>query len=132
MPTFLEVAGASYPESYRGNEIALLQGKSLLPLLVGESTAGFAERGLGWEAYGMDAFRRGDWKVLRLPEPFGTGSWQLYNLSEDPGEVNDVASEYPELVDELTQLWELYAKENGVIRPNEPVAYARPVSGRKY
>jgi arylsulfatase len=132
MPTFLEVAGASYPESYSGNEIAPLQGKSLLPLLEGKSNAGFAERGLGWEAYGMDAFRRGDWKVLRLPEPYGAGSWQLYNLADDPGEVNDVAAEYPELVDELTQAWERYAKENGVIRPSEPVAYARPVSGRKY
>ena len=70
--------------------------------------------------------------MLRLPEPYGAGSWQLYNLAEDPGEVNDVASEYPELVDELTQMWERYAEENGVIRPSEPVAYARPVSRRKH
>jgi len=132
MPTFLEVAGQTYPDTYNGSPIAPLQGVSLVPLLIGSSDAAFTQRGLGWEAYGMDAYRRGDWKVLRLPEPYGNGQWQLYNLAEDPGEVNDLSPQNPELVNELTRAWEGYAEANGVIRPNQPVAYARPVSGRKH
>ncbi|MFC1530695.1 hypothetical protein ACFL5T_00340, partial [Gemmatimonadota bacterium] len=109
-----------------------LQGTSLLPLLEAAGGAEFAERGIGWSAYGMDAFRRGDWKVLRLPEPFGNGDWQLYDLSSDPGEVVDRAAEHPEIVNELANAWEGYSRDNGVIKPGEPVAYGRPVSPGKF
>jgi arylsulfatase len=109
-----------------------MQGHSLLPLLQGESTSVFAERGLGWEAYGMDAYRRGNWKVLRLPEPYGNGTWQLYDLDEDPGEVTDLAGVRPDLVAELSQAWGQYAESSGVIRPDQPVAYAKPPAPGKY
>jgi len=132
MPTFLEVARASYPESYNERPIAPLQGVSLMALLEGESPEGFGKREIGWEAYGLDAYRRGDWKVLRLPAPYGTGEWQLYDLANDPGEVNDLAPVHREIVEELAKGWERYAEENGVIKPSEPVAYSRPVSGGKY
>jgi arylsulfatase A-like enzyme len=90
------------------------------------------KRGLGWEAYGMDAYRRGNWKALRLPPPYGNGDWQLYNLAEDPGEVQNVATQHPDLVAELALEWTAYAERNGVIHPGSPVAYARPVSGGRY
>ena len=132
VPTFLDVAGATHPESYEGVEVADLQGFSLIPLLRGEADATFRERGLGWEAYGMDAFRRGDWKVLSLPEPYGNARWQLYDLAEDPGEVNDLAAQRPELVEDLARAWQQYAELNEVIPPSEPVAYGRAVRGPKY
>lgn len=132
MPTFLEVAGGKYPETYNGHNIVPLQGISLMPLLKGETDEAFRDREVGWEAYGMDAYRRGNWKVMRLPEPYGNGEWQLYHLAEDPGEMNNLATQYPDLTMELTQGWKRYAKTNGVIHPNQPVAYARPVSGGKF
>jgi len=132
LPTFLEAAGTDYPDRYLGTEVAPLEGHSLLPLLQGESTAIFAERGLGWEAYGMDAYRRGDWKVVRLPEPYGNGAWQLYNLAEDPGEVTDLAGQRPDLVAELSLAWEQYAESSGVIRPDQPIAYAKPAAPGKF
>ena len=103
-----------------------------MTLLEGDRDPAWMERGLGWEAYGMDAYRRGDWKALRLPPPFGNGDWQLYNLAEDPGEVQDVAAQHPNLVAELALAWTAYAEANGVIHPDTPVAYGRPVSGGKY
>ena len=132
MPTFLEAAGGKYPKTYNGNDIVPLQGTSLMPLLKGKPDEAFKDRELGWEAYGMDAYRRGNWKVLRLPPPYGNGEWQLYNLAKDPGEVNDLATQNHDLVMELSQAWERYAEANGVIRPSDAVAYARPISGRKY
>lgn len=132
MPTFLEVAGTSYPNTYGGETPPALQGTSLLPLLEGAGGAAFGERGTGWSAYGMDAYRHGDWKVLRLPEPFGNGEWQLYDLSADPGEVNDLAAEHPEMVHELATAWEGYARDNGVIKPSEPAAYGKPVTAGKF
>ena len=84
MPTFLSVAGADYPDVYHGESIVPLQGVSLLPLLRGESSAEEEPRELGWSAYGMDAYRKGNWKALRLPEPYVNGDWQLYDLAADP------------------------------------------------
>jgi arylsulfatase len=132
MPTFLSVAGVDYPDVYNGEPIVPLQGNSLMPLLTGESLIEVEAREIGWSAYGMDAFRKGNWKVLRLPEPYGNGDWQLYDLTADPGEVHDLASEYPERARALAKAWEDYAESNGVIQPNSATAYAKPVVGRKY
>jgi arylsulfatase len=132
MPTFLSVAGADYPDLYNGETIVPLQGKSLVPLLKGESSIEVESRELGWSAYGMDAYRKGNWKVLRLPEPYGSGDWQLYDLAADPGELNDLSSEFPGRAEALARAWEDYAGTNGVIQPNVATAYAKPVAGRKY
>jgi len=132
LPTFLEVAGGRYPQTRNGRDVTPLQGRSLLSMLRGVPDETFSERELGWEAYGMDAYRRGNWKALRLPVPYGSGSWQLYDLSRDPGETHDLAARHPDLLTDLTNAWERYARENGVIRPSEPIAYARPVSEQKY
>jgi len=80
----------------------------------------------------MDAYRKGDWKALRLPEPYGNGGWQLYDLSSDPGELHDLSSDYPERTAELASAWLEYADANGVIQPDAPTFYSKPVVGRKY
>jgi len=132
MPTFLSVAGVTYPDTFHGEQIVPLQGESLMPALTGDSPASSDAREFGWSAYGMDAYRRGDWKALRLPEPYGSGDWQLYNLAADPGEMRDLASEFPKIVKELAAAWERYAEANGVIQPDTTTAYAKPVVGKKY
>jgi arylsulfatase A-like enzyme len=132
MPTFLSVAGADYPSAYHGHSIVPLQGQSLMPMLRDELSTAAEPRELGWSAYGMDAYRQGDWKVLRLPEPYGNGEWQLYDLSADPGELHDLSSEFPGRAAALAKFWEAYAKSNGVIQPNAATVYAKPVSGQKY
>jgi arylsulfatase len=132
MPTFLSVAGADYPADYKGESIVPLAGESLLPMLNLESAPDNLPRELGWSAYGMDAYRQGNWKALRLPEPFGNGDWQLYDLASDPGEINDLAAKYPERVDMMAKAWAAYATLNGVIQPDAPTFYAKPVVGRKY
>ena len=121
-----------YPDVYNGESVVPLQGTSLMPLLNGESPIEVESRELGWSAYGMDAYRRGHWKVLRLPKPYGNGDWQLYDLIADPGEVHDLASEFPERARALAKAWEDYAESNGVIQPDAATAYAKPVVGRKY
>ena len=132
MPTFLEVAGIVHPDVYDGEEVVPLQGISLMPLLNGELPTASETRQLGWSAYGMDAYRKGNWKVLRLPVPYGSGNWQLYNLATDPGEIHDLSSKYPLRSQALADAWEIYAEANGIIQPNMPIAYAKQVTGRKF
>jgi hypothetical protein len=50
-----------------------------------------------------------------LGKPFGTGTWQLYDLEKDPGEINDLSQQFSAKRDSLISEWMQYAKENGVI-----------------
>jgi len=132
VPTFLELAGIHPPTEWQRVKVARIQGRSLWPLIEGDADSSWMERGLGWESYGMDAFRLGDWKIIRMPEPYGNGIWQLYNLDDDPGETSDLAGKNPERVTQMAAAWNQYAKSNEVVHPDRPIAYARPVSTRKY
>ena len=63
----------------------------------------------------MKAFFAGGWKVLWMPEPNGTGEWELFDLKQDPGELNDLGIKHPEKLKELVARWERYKKDNGVL-----------------
>ncbi|BBZ44223.1 arylsulfatase [Mycobacterium parmense] len=116
-PTVLELAGAAHPgTSYRGREIEPMRGRSLVPYLSGDHEAVHdVGSATGWELFGRRGIRQGDWKAVHLPAPYGTGSWQLYDLSRDPGETEDLAGAHPDKLAELLVLWDRYVDENGVI-----------------
>jgi arylsulfatase A-like enzyme len=93
-----------------------MRGRSLVPYLSGDTEAVHdAATGTGWELFGRRAIRQGDWKALYLPPPYGTGAWQLYDLSLDRGEIDDLAAARPDKLAELLALWDRYVEDNGVI-----------------
>jgi arylsulfatase len=114
MPTFLEVAAATYPQTLDGKPIKQPIGRSISPVLNGAREKIRENEGVGYELFEMKAYIRDEWKLLRLPEPFGTGTWQLYNLAQDPGEIRDVSNEHPEVKTSLVEAWQRYAEENDV------------------
>jgi arylsulfatase len=114
MPTLLELAGATYPVERDGRALRQPTGQSLVPILDGQVSGVRESEGIGYELFEMRAYIRDHWKLLRLPEPFGTGSWQLYDLASDPGEVRDLSSEHPDLKAELEAEWQRYAERNDV------------------
>ncbi len=114
MPTVLEIAGASYPQQNKGRNVHQLIGKSLLPVLKGDSTTVHSNEGMGWELFEMKAFIKGHWKILRLPQPFGTGAWQLYDLEKDPGETTDISATYADVKEAMIKGWNYYAHQNEV------------------
>jgi arylsulfatase len=63
----------------------------------------------------MKAFIAGHWKALWMPAPNGTGEWELFDLKQDPGELNDLSRKHPQKLEELVTRWEQYEKENGVL-----------------
>jgi arylsulfatase len=115
MPTFLEVAGATFPQTLDGRPMKQPVGMSMMPILSGTQERTREREGVGYELFEMRAYIRDEWKLLRLPEPFGTGSWQLYNLVEDPGELHDVSDDHPEIKASLVAAWQQYAEENDVV-----------------
>lgn len=69
---------------------------------------------MGNELFEIKAFIQGKWKRLRLPEPFGTGKWELYDLATDSGEITDLSGKHPQIKQELLNAWIQYAKDNQV------------------
>ena len=115
MPTILSISGADNSQETNGKAEKQSFGKSILPLLNGESTAVHSDEGTGWELFERKAFIKGNWKILRLAKPFGTGDWQLFNLEKDPGEAEDLSRQFPAKRDSLINDWIKYAKENDVV-----------------
>ncbi len=116
-PTFLELAGVDHPgTAYRGRTIVPQRGRSLAPWLAGDAARVHpAGTSTGWELFNRRALRRDDWKAVYIPGADGISRWQLYDLSADPGEVDDLAERHPDKLAELLALYDLYAAEMGVI-----------------
>ena len=114
MPTFLELAGVTFSEDYKGRKVKAPIGKSIVSALNGKAQTAHENDGMGWELFEMKSYIKGNWKILRLPQPFGSGQWQLIDLSKDPAEVNDLSAQFPDKKAELIAEWNAYAKTNEV------------------
>ncbi|MCT4648577.1 MAG: arylsulfatase [Carboxylicivirga sp.] len=108
MTTLADVGGVKYPVQYKGNKIESMEGKSLLPLLKGEEHDEHSY--LFWEHFGHRAVRKGNMKLVS----FYKKEWELYNLENDPTELNNIVDDYPEIVEELKSAYLNWAKMNDV------------------
>jgi arylsulfatase len=114
--TLVEIAGASYPTTYKGHDVVPMRGKSMAPMLAGQRDFVHAEdEPVCWEFLGWRAVRMGNWKATWISEPFGASDWQLFDLATDPGETRDLADKEPERLRQLTKQWETYADDVGVV-----------------
>ena len=116
-PTLLEIANINDDGStYNQKEIFPITGKSMWSSLKGKSKFVHSENEtIGFELAGSRAVFKGDFKLVYNPKTKGTGKWELYNIMNDPSEMNNLIEEMPNLVAELKQAYEIYQKENGVI-----------------
>ncbi len=101
LPTALDALGVAAPGK------TPFDGKSLLPLLVDGTPSHHSElyfnSGL---PKGEWAVRQGPWKAHGFKEKF-----ELYDLSKDPSEANDLAPTQPNKARELVQLHKRWLKE---------------------
>jgi arylsulfatase len=108
MTTFCDIAGATYPEMYKGNKIVPTVGKSLKPVFSGEVREEHTQ--ICWEHLGSVGIRQGNWKLVAARnEP-----WELYDLSDDQSELNNLIAEKPQLALQLHEDWIKWAKKCGV------------------
>ncbi|KCZ96930.1 arylsulfatase [Hyphomonas polymorpha PS728] len=61
------------------------------------------------------AIVQGDYKLLYLPEPLGSGDWALYDLSSDPLEQADLSRALPEKRAQMLEFWEAYERDTGIV-----------------
>ena len=91
-PTILAAAKINIPKN--------LDGQNLLPLPT-------QPRPLFWRYNKSQALRLGDWKIVRQQGPREPDKpWQLFNLTQDIRESNDLAPADPAKLKELATLWE--------------------------
>lgn len=109
VPTILELAGVTNLDSL---EVAL-PGLSLKPFFANDSQR---EGELWWHHEGNSAMRVGDWKLVSAKDE----SWELFDLSKDRTESEDLSAKFPEKVKEMELKWNnsLEAIRNVVNRRN--------------
>jgi arylsulfatase A-like enzyme len=88
-PTLAELAGAQQPSG--------LDGISFVPTLLGRGQQKQHEF-LYWEFNGWVAVRQGSWRAVK---PNKSTTWELYDVSKDPGETKNLAAQHPEVLERL-------------------------------
>lgn len=105
VPTILQIAGGSMPDVVSGRKRAPAPGKSLLSAFAKD---GSVDRDfLWWFHDGHKAVRVGDHKAV---QPNG-GEWEVYDLSKDRAESNDLSGARPALTKKLIGVWEKQMEE---------------------
>jgi len=109
MATFVDLAGTRYPQTYKGNDIIPLEGKSLVPVFLGRKRE--PHDYLAWHWAGNRAVRVDDWKLVWDKQ---YKRWALYDLSKDQSETRDLSSAFPQRAEELANRWYLWARMTDV------------------
>ena len=115
MATCVDLAEATYPDTYNGHEILPMQGRSLLPQFRGASAD---RRKIFWEHEANIAVRDGRWKMVAKPpigQAFSRDALELYDMERDPVEATNVAADHQKLLDTLYDAWEDWARDIGAL-----------------
>ena len=103
MATVVDVTGAEYPNSFRNAPVTPMQGVSLTPLLAHESIT--RSEPIYWQWKDGKAIRLGPWKMVAHKR---IGPWELYDMTKDRTERNDLAHLYPSVVLQLESRWKAW------------------------
>ena len=111
MATCVDLAGAEYPEVYKGHEIIPMEGESLVPLFKYGTRVGHDY--LGFEHFNESALiSRDGWKIVR---PGVKAEWELYNLNEDRSEKHNIADQHPEILARMIEAYDEWTRRCMVV-----------------
>lgn len=124
LPTILDACEVKPPAEHK------IDGRSFLPLLTGDNANWpprqivlQTHRGNMPQKYHHFSLHEGPWKLVH-PSGFGKESFsgpphlELYNLSKDPRQENDVSAEHPEVFQRLKQGYEDWFADVSSTRPD--------------
>lgn len=140
LPTIAEICSIAKP----ANKI---DGVSILPLLLNDPKADPRDEFVYYyQRNSLEAIRKKNWKLVfphsavtykekqpgrdGFPAPGATAKFgmALYDLATDPGETMDLASRFPEVVKQLTDLADGYRKQLGDDLTKTPCTECRPAA----
>jgi arylsulfatase len=108
----VDLTGAKYPTELKANKILPIDGVPLTPAFDGKSLGRNSPIFIEHED---NAFvRDGDWKLVGKNVSPASGlkknNWELYHITEDGTELNNLATAHPEKVSALSDKWETWAQ----------------------
>jgi arylsulfatase len=118
LPTLLDVNKFSYPAAYNGNTLSPLDGQSLLPIIQGKTKQG--RKDIFFEHVHGKAYINGNWKLVMKTNG---NEWELYDLSKDANEHNNLAGSEPGKLNEMKTAWDNWYNSM------KPYIHLRPGSG---
>lgn len=121
LPTCLAAAGVESASAPGSETKEPISGRSLLPILKGKQRQPHDR--LYFHFSNNRAIRQGDFKLVSARG----GRWELFDLSRDRSELNDLAGEMPEKVRALSELWHQVATEVDRL----PKKQRRPVTAQQ-
>lgn len=124
MATAVDLASATYPEQYHDEQpIKPMEGTSLAPLFQNRPVK---REALYWEHEGNRAIRLGKYKLVAKG---AKGEWELYDISLDRSEQNDLSLKMPFQTRKMADMWQAYAERANVL-PLNPRA-TKPAGGNR-
>ena len=125
MPTICDLTGAEYPHEHNGHKIKPMSGKSMVPMWTDPDYQP-EHRTLYWQHLNHSAIREGDWKLVSLDDR-DENSWELYDLSGDRSETDNVIVDFPEIANELRGTWTTWATASNVLPFPEDRGNSKPI-----
>jgi arylsulfatase len=138
LPTVLDIVGIEAPDQIEGVEQSRIDGISF-DYLLGPDGGSAVEKHetQHFEMFGSRALYHRGWKAVTFHPVgplYGDGLdpnsrfeddvWELYHVAEDLSETEDVASENPQKVAEMVELWWQEARRNQVLPLDNRVLWA--------
>ena len=121
VPTVLELTAIPAIERVAERTVAPLRGRTLASYIQGKSEEiPGADAPIAYELHGQRSVVKGQWKLVYMPAPFGSGQWQLFDIGRDPQEREELSEREPGRRAELIAAWEAYAAETRVLIPKTP------------
>jgi arylsulfatase A-like enzyme len=116
-PTVLDAVGVAAPQVVAGVPQMPLHGLSLTPALA-DPAATLARGPQYFEMLGHRGVYKDGWKAVThhtAGQPFDEDRWELYRLSDDFSEYEDLAAAEPARLKEMIELWWAEAERHGVL-----------------
>ena len=135
LPTCLELAGTTYPETFRGVKTSELEGRSIVPVLKGQEIAPH-EFLFSNNKGNQSVIFKGRWKLLIEPGWYAHTSkvpgiqYELYDMEKDPAEKTNLSQQNPELVQQLSAACEEWQRKCNIIDHGEYLRISKEIRKR--
>jgi arylsulfatase A-like enzyme len=121
LPSMLDLVGLTHPTERAGLKLKTMTGSSFAHFIT-KANASSLHTEQYTESSGSRRYYRDGWAIVTNHRPMtkeDDAEWQLFDLKNDPTEIDNLAARYPERVKLMSAAWERAAWKNQVFPLSE-------------